>query len=253
MQNGLLAYIGIGAAIGASAVLLRRVRGDVESADLPLSPDIDRAECPHGMPGGRTRGLCAECRVEREQVIREEQRLRDTPCRHGVAGGLMRAQCAECKREQTLPNPEVLVSSGAIRHQSTPRNKSSRPRASNKINLYRMSPRDFESLVCELYREMGYEVFQTPYVNDFGRDAVAKKDGKVYLIECKRYNPNRGVGRREIQVFHSAILDAGATRGFLVTTGRFKKTTAEFVKNKSIDLITGSMLLELLREYRPRV
>ena len=61
---------------------------------------------------------------------------------------------------------------------------------------------------------MGYDVEQTPYTNDGGRDAVAQKDGRVFLIECKRYAADRTVGRPELQKLFAAMTEANADGGF---------------------------------------
>lgn len=82
-----------------------------------------------------------------------------------------------------------------------------------------MSPRQFEDAIAELFKRLGYKVRQTPYSSDGGKDAVAWKDNKKVLIECKRFAINRSVGRRDIQILHSAIVDAKAEEGFYVTTG----------------------------------
>jgi HJR/Mrr/RecB family endonuclease len=50
-----------------------------------------------------------------------------------------------------------------------------------------MTPMQFESTICELFRKLGYRVTQTPFSNDGGKDAIAYKDGETFLIECKQY------------------------------------------------------------------
>lgn len=244
MLDAIVALILISGLANAARVrYLKRRRAP--AARSATSPSVDLMECPHGMPGGLTRRLCAECIVAIDHLQRDRERMRDAPCKHGVPGGLMRARCAICKSE--LAHQSGPVSRTAT--QRSPGQRSPRRAARRTINLYGLSPREFETFVCSLYRRMGFDVQQTPFVNDFGRDAVASKDGKTYLIECKRYRPTRSVGRRDLQIFHSAIVDAGAERGFFVTTGKFKKTAREFVRMKDIDLIDGPALIALLRQF----
>jgi len=48
-------------------------------------------------------------------------------------------------------------------------------------DLRRLSPQQFENLVAQLFDRLGYSVKQTPYSNDYGRDAILHKDGgKVF-------------------------------------------------------------------------
>lgn len=112
--------------------------------------------------------------------------------------------------------------------------------------LLALSPPAFEDAIADLYRKLGYVVEQTPYSNDRGRDALAQKDGKLYLIECKRYDKSRSVGRRDLQVFYAAIVEDAAAGGFFVTTGQFTKTVDEFVQGKSIELIDGQSLVQMM-------
>ena len=117
--------------------------------------------------------------------------------------------------------------------------------------ILELSPHAFEDLVSELFRKMGYTVKQTPYTNDRGRDAIARKGGKTYLVECKRYARDKNIGRRDLQIFHSAMTDESAAGGFFVTTGKFGKTAEEFVRNKKIKLIDEKRLIERMRRYMP--
>jgi len=40
---------------------------------------------------------------------------------------------------------------------------------------FSMSPKEFETAIAEVFRALGYEVFQTPFSNDYGKDAIALK------------------------------------------------------------------------------
>lgn len=104
----------------------------------------------------------------------------------------------------------------------------------------------FEDEMAEVFRRLGYEVKQTPYVNDHGRDAIMHKDGKKFLLECKRYAAGRTSGRPELQKFHSAIMTDKADRGFFVTTGGFTTGAKKFAASEPIGLISGETLLKIM-------
>jgi restriction system protein len=72
------------------------------------------------------------------------------------------------------------------------------------------------------------------------------KDGKKYLIECKRYAENRSVGRRDLQIFRAAMLETEAVEGFCVTTGRFTETAIAYALQNGIDLYDRTRLAALV-------
>jgi hypothetical protein len=215
MLAGAITY---GAVFGARKVFLEPIALRVAEYEL------NHRRCPHGMSGGETRSLCAECKVEREANQRELERRR-LAAEH-------RARLDKQARE--LERSEL-----------------SRLRAERGKTLQgflSLSPSAFEDEVARLYRLLGYEVVQTPYVNDRGRDAIATRDGSTFLIECKRYDPERGIGRRDLQIFYAAITEAQAVGGFFVTTAKAKATAAEFVQGKQIEIVDGNRLVGLARQ-----
>jgi restriction system protein len=83
-------------------------------------------------------------------------------------------------------------------------------------------------------------VKQTPYSSDGGKDAIAMKDGKKVLIECKRYEKDL-IGRPALQKFYAAIMEEKAAKGIFVTTSGFARTALEYqyVRSNLIELIDG--------------
>ena len=65
-------------------------------------------------------------------------------------------------------------------------------------DLHRLEPAHFEELVAELLHREGMEVQLTPKTRDGGRDVLALHNGSagqhLYLVECKRYSPDRPIG-----------------------------------------------------------
>ncbi|HUT68523.1 MAG TPA: restriction endonuclease [Dehalococcoidales bacterium] len=97
--------------------------------------------------------------------------------------------------------------------------------------LYELSPRQFEELVAELLDRRGYEVTLTPASRDGGVDiyAAEKKDiGQfLYLVQCKKFKPERHVGVGVIRELIGALELKKATAGILVTTSFFTKDAYE--------------------------
>jgi RNase P subunit RPR2 len=99
-----------------------------------------------------------------------------------------------------------------------------------------------------MYRGLGYSVTLTPASGNRGRDAILRKEGKKYLVECKCYALDRRVGRPEVQKFFAAVYDEHAVKGFLVTTADFSSPALEFARDKKLQLIPGSDLTALMRK-----
>ncbi|MBI4178457.1 restriction endonuclease [bacterium] len=119
-------------------------------------------------------------------------------------------------------------------------------------NVRMLSPQNFEDLIADMFKKLGYSVTQTPYTNDQGRDAIALKGGKKFLIECKRYAEDQRVGRPEIQKFLGAMLGDKADGGFFVTTSRFTATAIECARGHNVELIGIDRLGELLSTVFPQ-
>jgi restriction system protein len=118
-------------------------------------------------------------------------------------------------------------------------------------NLMELSPSEFESLITNLFAQMGLETKLTQPSRDGGVDCVAYDSrpvlgGKV-VIQAKRYKNTVGVSA--VRDLFGTLHNEGASKGILVTTSGFGKAAFEFANGKPIELITGSNLLYLLKEY----
>ena len=109
-----------------------------------------------------------------------------------------------------------------------------------------LSPKEFEAFVCNRFRELNYQVHQTPYSNDGGLDAIMIKDEARFSLECKKYQTSNSVGRPDIQKFHSAMLNHNCSIGFFVTTSRFTHTARAYAADKNIKLIDFATIHEFL-------
>ncbi len=185
--------------------------------------------CPHGIRGGNS-GNCRSCGAERQRAEEEKQRQR--------AADL--AAIAERQRRR-----EMERSAANLRASELERLRKNW--LSQTDSYLQMQPRQFENAIAQLFRELGYKVTQTPYSNDHGKDAIAWKDGKKYLIECKRYAPEgRTIGRRDLQVFFAAMQEESAEAGFYVNTGAFASTAIEYAAKSRIVLCDRQKLLQLV-------
>ncbi|MBS4912590.1 MAG: restriction endonuclease [Veillonella sp.] len=122
----------------------------------------------------------------------------------------------------------------------------------DKNELYTLTPREFEELVAEIFRQQGHIVELTPKTRDGGYDMMATKTigGISYasLIECKRYNPENPVGVHLVRSLRGVLADKNVNKGILVITSRFTKDAIKFAENQAylISLIDGEALYNMI-------
>jgi len=119
-------------------------------------------------------------------------------------------------------------------------------------SLFDLSDRDFECLVESLYTQMDFETSLTPPKRDGGRDviAVSTKPGRSesLRIECKKYR--KPVGVAIARGVLGVVSSEKATKGVIVTTGRYTRGSLEFAKdNPRIELIDGDTFVRMMNEF----
>ncbi len=183
-------------------------------------------------------------------------------CKHGYA-----TNCEECKLEQEKEvklQEEKLLKEKQLQEEEAKRieavklyqqelEKRRKTRERNLDQLTALSPEEFEKEIAELFRNLGFVVKLTPFTRDGGKDAILMKDGKKYLVECKKYSNGNMVSRPKVQKFYSAVEMENAAGGYFVTTSRFSGNARLFVENehikgKNIELINGEELMLLLEK-----
>ena len=74
--------------------------------------------------------------------------------------------------------------------------------------------------------------------------------GGRYLIQCKRFAPDKLVGAATVRDFYGAVTaDRGAVKGILITTSGFTSQALAFARQLPIELIGGQQLRALLAKY----
>lgn len=183
------------------------------------------------------------------------------PCRHGVRSGaagncqacLTDAAWAQNQREieaqERIRKKHIAEEAEALRHREVER--LSKAWLTNSESYFNMDAQEFENAVAQIFKRLGYRVEQTPFSNDRGKDAIAWKDGNKYLIECKRYGENQGIGRRDLQIFRAAMLEERAVGGIYVNTGRFARTAVEYAPVNDIELYDRKKFSSLVNQAYP--
>jgi restriction system protein len=105
--------------------------------------------------------------------------------------------------------------------------------------LFALDSRQFEELVAEIWRSLGYETELTARTKDGGRDIVAVRKSEAsirFLIECKRYNPSNKVGVELVRALYGVKMHEKATKGILATTSTFTRGAKGFFNDHMWEL-----------------
>jgi HJR/Mrr/RecB family endonuclease len=111
--------------------------------------------------------------------------------------------------------------------------------------LYSLSAMEFEELVADYFKSMGYVVHRTGKPGDHGVDIAifTPREGK-WLVQCKRYR-RKVVGEPAIRDMYGAMHHFHADWGYLITTGRFSANAIAWAEGKDIRLVDGETLVDM--------
>ena len=116
-------------------------------------------------------------------------------------------------------------------------------------NICSLTPSEFEEYVGVLFEKEGYRVQRTGGSGDRGIDLVVHQDRLASVVQCKRYEDDIGPGA--VRELIGAMTNAGATRGFLVTTSGFTAGAREEARKApyQIRLLGGTDIVRWARKY----
>jgi len=129
-----------------------------------------------------------------------------------------------------------------------------------RARLFSASPAFFEQGVVDVLVAMGYGGGRREagerlgQSGDEGIDGVIREDvlglDAIY-VQAKKWDPNRPVGRPEIQAFVGALHGARASKGVFMTTSRFTEEAKQYASSVTprVVLIDGRRLAELMIDH----
>ena len=83
-----------------------------------------------------------------------------------------------------------------------------------------MTPREFEYIVSDYYKQQGYKTIITPYSGDWGIDVIASKGKEKLAIQAKMYGgSSRRITRLAMMQLYGAMAYKDCTRAVMVTDG----------------------------------
>ena len=122
--------------------------------------------------------------------------------------------------------------------------------------LKSLSPRNFERLVSDIIKDMGFNTFLTPETRDGGKDIVAEYETPlskiVCFIECKKYAETNKVGIDVLERFlYNVQIKDNVNLGVIVTTSKFSSEAKKIATNNEylLKLVDIDKLTEWLNQY----
>lgn len=114
--------------------------------------------------------------------------------------------------------------------------------------------RELELLCGVAYEHIGFEVIVTPLGDDDGVDVFAANhmpgQKGLVVIQAKKWSNSNPVGKREVRELLGTIDLHRATKGVLVTTGRYEAGALKMAEtDPRIELLGPEHILQLLNEH----
>jgi len=134
-------------------------------------------------------------------------------------------------------------------------NKRNRTQVLNKqtgLNSIRdLDWKQFEQLVGEAFRRLGYSVIETGQGGaDGGIDLRLKKGSEVFLVQCKHWRAYK-VSVNIVRELYGVMSAKGVTGGFVITSGQFTEDAKTFASGRNIELIDAPKLASMIASVQP--
>lgn len=115
--------------------------------------------------------------------------------------------------------------------------------AANRADgIAQMSWREFEVLVGEHFRRLGFSVTETGGGGaDGGVDVLLRKGSDRYIVQCKHWRARR-VGVEPVRELYGLIAAKRMAGGFVVTSGDFTDEARAFANGRELQLVNGKAL-----------
>lgn len=114
------------------------------------------------------------------------------------------------------------------------------------LYIDKMTGRQFEIFLKEIFKALGYRVKKTPDSGDFGADLYMEKDGKTYVVQAKRFKSK--VGIKSIQEVVAAKSHYNAEYAVVVTNSYFTEAAKTLAKSNGVILIERPDLIRLIEK-----
>ena len=108
------------------------------------------------------------------------------------------------------------------------------------ININQLSGIEFECVLRDYFKALGYHVTMTPKSNDYGADLILLKNNVKTVVQTKRYSEK--VGIHAIQEIIGAKNYYGANRMLVITNSSFTQQAINLASASDVELWDGNHL-----------
>lgn len=105
----------------------------------------------------------------------------------------------------------------------------------NRERIQKMSPREFELFVGDLFQRVGYSVKITQRTRDGGRDIIATKAEPIpftLIVECKHWGENHKVNVSVVRSVYGVQSAEQANKSVIVTSSKFTRDARKFAEDQ---------------------
>lgn len=117
--------------------------------------------------------------------------------------------------------------------------------------LQEIEPYNFEKLLAQLFRKMGYAVEETQYSHDRGIDLIIRVVhfglSHSWIVQAKRYT--EPVGVKAVREYSSLRYRDRVDGVIIVATSSFTREGQDEAAEHNVKLIDGNLLVEMLNHY----
>lgn len=101
--------------------------------------------------------------------------------------------------------------------------------------LNNLSGIEFEDLLINKFKSMGFEVLPTPVTGDYGADIIVKtKMSSVIIVQCKRYRSK--VNLKAVQEVMGAMAHYSGDYGLVITNSTFLRSAKNLAESSDLEL-----------------
>ena len=105
----------------------------------------------------------------------------------------------------------------------------------NREKIKRMSPRDFEIFVADIFKKLGFSVKITQPTRDGGKDIIVTKSDPIpytLIVECKHWSENHKVNVSVVRSVYGVQMAMQANQSVIVTSSKFTKDARAFAEER---------------------
>jgi restriction system protein len=115
--------------------------------------------------------------------------------------------------------------------------------------LLSLSFPEFQTLMAEAFRRIGYTVLENTGESSVGIDLVLDREGQKLFVQCKQWKVLK-VGVKPVRELAGVMSAKGVPDGFFVSAGSYTREARAFADKVGIALVDGVGLEKLVREIR---